>query len=266
MNCLSSNILLTAALLLLSVVIMPDNTSAQDQNKPLLSEAILEAIDLNGIDGAKAQFSKMDQVQRKKYEIDMERISELINSYIEDGDYETSAALSEISVPFFQDMATKAMNEFAPEMAEMMAEQQQSETRQQTSNRETGNERREWEQQERIQEIQGEPRDDLERFTGLYGDPNAENSNRRLWVTVSCDGFLVSGALWGDVAPWWMQSESDNVFSFEDSFNNIRMEFPTNTGNNTMAMIHNLEFLKSPLERIGDLPNDWDSCMERAQR
>ena len=53
---------------------------------------------------------------------------------------------------------------------------------------------------------------DLERFTGLYSDPEESNENRKLWVMVSCDGQLVSGALWGDVAPWWMKSEGDNVF------------------------------------------------------
>jgi hypothetical protein len=38
------------------------------------------------------------------------------------------------------------------------------------------------------------------------------------------DGSFVAGALWGDAAPWWMNSESDKVFTYKDSFSDIRLE------------------------------------------
>ena len=33
-----------------------------------------------------------------------------------------------------------------------------------------------------------------------------------------------------------------------------------------MKMIHNLSSLKSPLERVGPLPDDWDPCYERPKQ
>jgi hypothetical protein len=114
--------------------------------------------------------------------------------------------------------------------------------------------------------LSSEARNDLERFTGLYGDPEEKNENRRLWVMVSCDGYLVSGALWGDVAPWWMKSEADNIFTYADSFFKLRMEFKTDEDGKAIRMIHDLSFLKTPLERLGPIPEDWEPCLERPKR
>ncbi len=144
-----------------------------------------------------------------------------------------------------------------------MAEQQRAEKEQREKNRE---EERKRLQQERVINSQGEPRNDLERFTGLYGDPAESNQSRKLWVTVSCDGYLVSGALGGDASPWWIKSAGDKVFTYSDSFSKIRMEFETDTNGNAVRMIHDLEHLKSPLERLGPLPDNWDPCLERPKR
>jgi hypothetical protein len=107
---------------------------------------------------------------------------------------------------------------------------------------------------------------DMERFTGLYGDPEEGDENRRLWVMVSCDGQLVSGALWGDATPWWMKSEGDNVFTYADSFSKVRMEFKTDKDGKAFRMIHDLSALKTPLEKHGPIPDDWDPCLERPKR
>ena len=107
---------------------------------------------------------------------------------------------------------------------------------------------------------------DLERFTGLYGDPAESNENRKLWVMTSCDGQLVSGALWGGAAAWWMKSGGDNVFTYEDSFSKIRMEFETDKDGKAIRMIHDLSAIKTPLEWLGPIPADWDPCVERPKR
>jgi len=107
---------------------------------------------------------------------------------------------------------------------------------------------------------------DLERFTGLYGDPEEGDENRKLWVMVSCDGQLVSGALWGDVAAWWMESEGDNVFTYADSFFKLGMEFETDEDGKAIRMNHDLSFLKTPLEKLGPIPDDWEPCVERPKR
>ena len=235
--------------------------TALAQDKPLLSEAIRKAIDSKGIEAAKKQFAEMDQSQREKYNIDMQGISELTNAYVQAGNMEAAGAISEISAPFLKDMITKTMNQYSPELSEKMKEQQQAEKEQKAKERE---EEREHQEQEQIVNFQGQPRDDLKRFTGLYGDPS--DPNRKLWVTISCDGYLVSGAMWGDVAPWWMKSVGDNVFAYQDSFNKLRMEFETDGNGKAVRMKHDLKYLKSPLKRLGPLPDNFDPCMERPKR
>lgn len=247
-------------LFLLFNVVLFNNSFAQD--KPLLSETIRDAIETKGVEGAKKHFADMDKSQREKYNIDTEGLSELTNSYMQDGNLEALTAVSEITAPFMQDMISRSMNEYSPEMAEQMAEQRQAEKEQEARERE---EERRRQMQERIVERQGQPRDDLERFTGVYGDPEADDSTRRLWVQVSCDGYLVSGAMWGDASPWWLRSESDNVFTYQNSFNDLRIEFKTDATGNSVEMVHDLEFMESPLKRVGPLPDDWGSCLERMQ-
>ncbi len=107
---------------------------------------------------------------------------------------------------------------------------------------------------------------DLERFTGLYGDPEESNEYRRLWVMVSCDSQLVSGALWGGAAAWWMKSEGDNVFTYADSFFKLSMEFETDEVGKAIRMIHDLSAIKTPLEWLEPIPADWDPCVERPKR
>lgn len=244
--------------LLFSMVLF---NSAAAQDKPLLSEAIHKAIDTKGIEAAKKQFTDMDKSQRDSYNIDMQGISELTNEYVQDGNMEAAAAISEISAPFMQDMITKSMNQYSPEMSKKMKEQQEEAKELKAKERE---EERKRQRQEKIVKFEGQPRNDLERFTGLYGDPN--DPNRKLWVTVSCDGYLVSGAMWGDASPWWMKSEGDHVFTYQDSFNKLRMEFKTDADGKAVRMKHDLEYMKSPLKRLGPLPNTFDPCLERRER
>lgn len=237
-----------------------DTVSAQD--KPLLSDAIQQEIDANGAETAKEKFASMDPSERKQYNVDMEGISKLTNIYLEDGNMEALMAISEITSVFMQDVIAQSMEQYGAEIDAMeeMADQQEAEREQERMKRE---EERTREREQSIIERQGQPRDDLGRFKGVYGDPDDPESTRQLWVNVSCDGYLVVGAMWGDAAPWWMRSDSENVFTLEDSFNNIRMEFGTSE---SVQMIHNLEFMESPLGRVGALPEDWDACIERYRK
>ena len=251
---------LTVALFLLFCFALFNTAAAQD--KPLLSETIRKAIDTKGIEAAKKQFAAMDQSQRDKYNIDMQGISELTNTYVQASNMEAAGAVSEISAPFLQDMISKSLNQYSPGLSEKIAEQQRTEKEQQAKEQKE----QERSQQENIVKYEGEPRKDLERFTGLYGDPEGSDPNHKLWVTVSCDGYLVSGAMWGDVAPWWMKSTGDKVFTYQDSFSKLKMEFETDGSGKAVKMKHDLEYLKSPLERVGPLPDDFEPCMERPKR
>ena len=55
-------------------------------------------------------------------------------------------------------------------------------------------------------------------------------------------------------------------FTYADSFFKLRMEFETDEDDKAIRMIHNLSFLKTPLERLGPIPADWEPCVERPKR
>jgi len=249
---------LSTLIFLLLAVSLPVTAFAQDKQN--LSDAIREMIDNEGVESAKKHFLSMSSPERQQYHVDMEGISELTNDYLEEANFDALTAISEISAPFMQDMISESMEQYAPGLQEMeqMADQRQAEREQKAKERE---EERAQQRQKSVVDRQGEPRDDLDRFTGVYGDPDEPESTRQLWVNVSCDGYLVSGAMWGDAAPWWLRSESEYVFSLEDSFNNIRMEFAA--GGTDLIMNHNLDFVENPLRRVEPLPENWDSCIER---
>jgi hypothetical protein len=109
----------------------------------------------------------------------------------------------------------------------------------------------------------GPARKDLERFHGVYGDPEQPDSLRKLFVTQSCGGYLVAGAMWGDAQNWWMKSVSDNTFEMSSDFMSLRLEFKLGPDGKARAMAHDLEGMASPLERSGELPEGWEECLEQ---
>jgi len=44
------------------------------------------------------------------------------------------------------------------------------------------------------------------------------------------------------------------------------MWFETDNNGKAVSMIHDLTGMKSPLERVGPLPSDWEPCVERPKR
>jgi len=232
------------------------------QSKPLLSEAIHQMIDIEGIEKAKIYFKSLDETQRSLYEVDMKGISEISNAYAKEGNMKAAGAVTEIVTPFIQDMLSTQMNSESNKVNNKLKETQHKKEEKQELNKE----KELSSQQNKVAEYEGQARNDLERFTGLYGDPVESNENHKLWVMVSCDGYLVSGALWGDASPWWMKSESDNSFTYSDSFSKIRMEFITDKKGKAIKMIHDLSFMKTPLERLGPIPDDWEPCVEQPKR
>lgn len=238
---------------------IPAMLTAQD--KPLLSEAIREVIDTQGIEAAKKHFAEQYELQKDAYEIDMKEISELGNSYVNAGNYEAASVVMEITLPFMQDMYTSHMSGQSNVMAQQQAEMERLEKEKQKKISE-----KEQLSKDNYKTLLGEARKDLERFTGLYGDPEEKNEHRKLWVMVTCDGYLVSGALWGDASPWWMTTEGDKTFSYADSFVKLNMEFDTDANGKAVRMVHDLSFMKTPLERTGPVPEDWEPCVEPPER
>ena len=112
----------------------------------------------------------------------------------------------------------------------------------------------------------GPARDDLARFAGVYGDPEQPESTRKLFVTQSCDGQLVAGAMWGDAQNWWMKSISDNAFEMTSDFFSVHVEFQLGPDGQAQGMEHDLDFMPNPLPKVGPLPEGWGECLERARR
>jgi len=227
-------------------------------DKPLLSEEIRQVIDTRGTEAARKRFAEIYPSRKDEYTIDMQDFAQLSSEYVQAGNMEAAGVLMEMVTPLMQDIMATSMNAQSGALAQQMAAAQRAEEARQVTNREA-----EQRLQEEVTDRQrGRSRDDLGRFTGLYGDPAEGNETRRIWVMVSCDGHLVSGALWGDASPWWMRSAADRVFTYSDSFTSFSMEFETGADGKASRMIHELEFMKSPLERLGPIPDDWGSCLK----
>lgn len=116
--------------------------------------------------------------------------------------------------------------------------------------------------------VLGEPRDDLDRFYGLYALPDSDN--RKLFVAPADngnserpipDGYLMVGAMWGDVAPWYMKSLAD--VRFEQQWVNpggqpVRVEFQTGADGSAVSMSISSRYMNyDSMERVGDLPEKW---------
>ena len=230
-------------------------TVSVSQEKPLLSDAIRKAIDTRGIEGAKKYFKQSYQANKDYFEVDMDAVSKLSNEYVQNNNIAAAGAVMEMAQPYLQDYITSRLNGQSKELIK----QQNNE-----NNKNKAEAKESSDNDEALNYSPGPSRDDLDRFTGIYGDPAEKNKTRRLWVRTSCDGYLVAGALWGDASPWWFKSESDKIFAYKDSFNDIRIEF-TGKGKSE-KMIHNLSFMKSPLERLGQIPDEWGPCVERTEQ
>ena len=119
----------------------------------------------------------------------------------------------------------------------------------------------------------GEPRDDLERFFGLYGDTNhpgrdffVAEAKRPEWAEQAPEippGYLVIGAMWGDVSPWNMKAVSDTRFE-QQSLGDVRpaepigVVFEVGEDKNAVGITFETVFDdRGPLKRLGDLPEEW---------
>ena len=231
------------------------------QGKVLLSEAIQDELTAKGIESAKKYFAEQFESNKNSYEVDMDGISELSGKFANADKIELSGAVMEIAMPFIEYSMSNQMSQSPNEDARKLAGMQEAEKNKQSNSGNTISKK-----DNEVASNQGKPRDDLERFTGLYGDPADKEKNRKLWVMVSCDNYLVVGALWGGAAPWWMKSESDKVFTYSDSFTSIEIEFVTDANGKAVKMNHDLSYLKNPLERLEPIPADWEPCVERPKR
>jgi hypothetical protein len=179
-------------LLICTALLLALPVSAQD--KPQLSEEIRKVIETQGVEAAKQRFAELYPSQKDAYTVDMQSMMQLGQDYMMAGDMDKGMPVLEMASSLAQEMASQIYaNPQSGEMMEQMAEQEKMARAQQEQQEAMARAEEERQQQKSQDRSRGESRDDLARFAGLYTDP--DNANRTLFVTVSCDGFLVTGPM-----------------------------------------------------------------------
>lgn len=234
------------ALLIVFAILIAPRAVAQ---KPLLSDEVGRVMDFEGIDAAKVRFSELYPAAKEQFEFDMNGMFELGSQYMQSGDSEEGAAVMEMNAQLVQATSNSYMQGAGmhgnPGVQEALRQEEQ----------------RAREEEESLKQSRagaasgtsgpGEARDDLERFAGIYGDPKTRDEQRALWVLPSCNGYLVSGATWVDTSPWWLRSTGPSSFAYRDGFQQLNLEFETDSGGNVNRINHDLEYLPSPLVKLG---------------
>jgi len=251
-----------AILVLLSIYTgIPGSALAQE---PVIAPEIGQVISEKGVDAANARFAELMQSDSLDYTVESQGLMTLMSSYMQAGNQQAASAVGEMYAQLMQQMMSGASSAYPPGMAEAMRDAQKAEEAQKAADQAAAEAEQQMVQKQEAQS-RGKSRDDLERFTGMYSDPDSDDTGRSIFVTVSCDGYLVTGPMWADVGPWWMRSAADKAFTYADSWTNISMEFIGDGGRGT-RMKHDIEGVASPLENKGPLPDDWESCVERPLR
>jgi hypothetical protein len=237
-----------AAVLLLLVTASSAPAAAQDPDRPLLSQEIRTLLERDGIEAARNRFEAIFPAQKDKYEIDMQGMAEMGAEYMQAGDYQRAEAVMQMVGVITQNMAANSGMMQAGAAASGKRERAESKPSEPARGTANGPDF-------------GPTRDDLARFAGVYGDPDQPDSNRKLFVSQSCEGHLVAGAMWGDAQNWWMRSVSDNAFEMSSDFLSLRLEFQLGPDGNAQAVNHDLDFIASPLQKLGPLPEGWEECL-----
>lgn len=237
-------------------------------DKPLLSETVRAVIESEGVAAAKSQFAELYPARQDQYIIDTGGLTNLGTEYMTAGDMEKGMAVMEmvsaVALGMSSSMSPQAQKS-APQMADFMRQQEEARAEHEKHQQAVREQDKKVESRT-TEQHRGKSRDDLDRFTGIFGVPGSSDSTRTLWVMVSCDGYLVAGANWGGASQWWMRSAADKVFTYQDSFQSLSMEFVTHGEDSAEGMSHDLDAISSPLERQGPVPDDWGACLERPRR
>jgi hypothetical protein len=251
-------------LVFLALVLLGGSTSAVAQTEPIIAPEIGRLIAEQGVDAANARFAELLQTESLDYNVENQGMMTLLSTYMQAGNNEAAEAVGEMYGQLMQQMMSGSANAYPPGMAEAMATAQESEAAAKEQHKADREAERQM-QQEQQEKSRGKSRDDLQRFAGLYSDPDSDDTLRSIFVTVSCDGYLVTGPMWADVGPWWMRSAADKVFTYSDSWTNLSFEFTGNGGRGTM-LIHDVDGTVSPLKNTAPLPDEWSECLERPRR
>lgn len=241
-----------AVILLVGALMVFSPLCAQD--KLLLSAEIQKVIETEGATAAKARFAEIYPEQASEYNVDVQGMTELGMTYMQKGDMELGGAVMEMLSTLMQTMSSNAMYGPGGQNSEMFQEMARKEEADKVRLQAEREQEQKY-QQQREDQARGKARDDLDRFTGLWAQPENRDERRSLWVMPTCDGYLTTGATWGDASPIMMRSASDTVFSYSDSFQSFSYEFKTD------KLVHDWNSLPGPLVRIGPVPDEYGECL-----
>ncbi len=221
---------------------------------PPLSTEVARLIDSQGVDAARERFAELWANAADTYEPDLDALADLGSRYLQEGNIEAGMAVMEMVSIISLAELDAALQSQAALVAEMEAAAAEiaAATAAPASARDGS------ESQQPAATDRGPARTDLEHLAGIYAS-DAE-PDRQLFVTRSCDGFLVAGPLWADVAPWELSSEGKEVFTFEQGELYFQLEFTGGGEAAPRGLRHNIRGLASPLQHRGPLPRDWPPC------
>ena len=249
---------LRRALLAAWLIALPTALAGQPSAKPLLSKEIHAVFQQRGAAAARERYEVIEAKHQDDYLFDLQGLMEIASGYSRAGDVESAhimfgiaqrvSALEMKRSPVLGGIAAMLDSAAREDSANAAAEAKQPARRAAPVDL-------------------GPPRTDLARFFGVYGDPAQQKTPRNVFVTRTCDGRLMFGAMWGDVAPWTMRSLGDRRFvqawkTYEDE-ELIRLEFHLGDARKAAALTHTLTFGKGParVQRLGDLPEGWEQCI-----
>lgn len=225
-----------------------------------LSTEVARLIESHGVEGARARFAELWANNADGFEPDPEALADLGTRYLQEGDIEAGMAVMEmVSIISLAelDAALQSQAALVAEMeaaaAAIAAETAPAAAPEAADEQPPAGDRR---------VDPGPAREDLERLSGVYasdGEPG-----RELFVTRTCDGYLVAGPMWADTAPWQLQSESREAFTFQQGDLHFRLEFATSGDGAAQQLSHSIRGLASPMQRRGPLQGSWPDCQPTA--
>lgn len=215
--------------------------------KTPLSQAVRAALAEHPPDTVLKRFSESLESASLEYEVDFQGLNALGLEYMQAGETEKGIVALGIASRAAQIMATgllspEVLEAAAAAQAELEKEQAQASSSQPGA----------------VPSDLGPPRDDLERFQGLFASLE-DGPQRALFVLRGCDGRLLVGPMWADVAPWTMRSVAETEFTWPgNSFAKpLHIKLILGPDGAVIGLEHDLEVLYSPLHRIGDLEKSF---------
>jgi hypothetical protein len=221
---------------------------------PPLSTEVARLIESEGVDAARERFTQLWEDGAADYEPDVNKLADLGSRYLQEGNLEAGMAVMEMVSIISLAELDAALQSQAALMAEMEAAA--AEIAAESEVAASGNTAAAPPVPEAPD--RGPAREDLQRLIGIYASDEAPR--RELFVTQTCNGFLVAGPLWADTAPWGLRSEGATAFSFQQGGLQFQLEFATGNDSTAQQLSHTIRGLASPMQRRGPLPGDWPRC------